>query len=94
MLKITFHRNETPARIELEGRLAGPWVDEVRGLWEALARDDRPLCVVDLSSVTYVDADGKVLLGVLWRQGVELRATGCCTKYIVEEITGQGRDVP
>lgn len=41
---------------------------------------------VDLSSVTYVDSDGKDLLKKIHRQGAKLVASGCLTSCIVNEI--------
>jgi hypothetical protein len=49
-------------------------------------------CVmIDLTGVTFINAEGKALLARLWRQGAELRASGCLTKCIVEEIASAGR---
>jgi anti-anti-sigma regulatory factor len=47
--------------------------------------------VIDLAGVTFIDADGKTLLTMLWRQGATLRASGCLTRCMVEEITGACR---
>jgi hypothetical protein len=33
-----------------------------------------------------MDADGKALLGQMYREGTELAASGCLNKCIVEEI--------
>lgn len=94
MLKITLHRDETPRRMILEGRLAGAWVDEVRAAWRTLASEARGPLMVELADISYIDKDGKALLSELWRDGVELRASGCCTKYLVEEITTGARTSP
>jgi ABC-type transporter Mla MlaB component len=72
----------------LEGRLAGPWVEELNGYWSRLTGSQREHAAIDLSGVTFIDATGKALLDRLWRQGARLRATGCLTRCIVEEITG------
>jgi hypothetical protein len=81
MLKITGQKNAAPASMSiiLEGKLAGPWVEELKSYWR------------QLSGVTYIDAGGKALLTKLWQQGAELRATGCLTRCVVEDITGSGR---
>jgi anti-anti-sigma regulatory factor len=89
MLKITIEREGTPVRFLLEGRLAGAWVDEARKAWQALSHRQ---AVIDLTGVTYVDTDGKALLTAMWREGADLQAAGCCTKFIVDEITGGGHD--
>lgn len=93
MLKITNHHD--PVRqvrsLIIEGRLAGPWVEELRTYCRRTF-DDQPQCIqIDLTGVTFIDADGKLLLTQLWRQGMELRASGCLTKCLVEEITKGGR---
>lgn len=91
MLKITIQDDRAPARLLLEGRLAGAWVDEARQAWGALPLQSEKPPVVDLTGVTYVDTDGKALLTAMWREGADLQAAGCCTKFIVDEITGRGR---
>ncbi|ALA56467.1 hypothetical protein [Nitrospira moscoviensis] len=91
MLKITLHREDTPARMVLEGRLAGAWVEEVRAAWRTFSLDGRPL-LVDLTGVTYVDTEGKVLLADMGDGGAQFRAAGCCMKFLVEEITKGRRE--
>lgn len=91
MLRITEQRGATNDFISLilEGRLAGPWVEELNALWHQLAVSQRGNVLIDLSGVTFIDATGKTLLDRLWRQGARLRATGCLTRCIVEQITGE-----
>jgi hypothetical protein len=38
-----------------------------------------------------VDESGKALLGEMCREGADFRAAGCCTKFIVDNITDRGR---
>jgi anti-anti-sigma regulatory factor len=92
MLKITAHTDNDSTSLTLEGRLAGPWVEELERCWASSvgAKTRHPLSV-DLSAVTYVDADGKDLLKKIYREGAKLVASGCLTNCIVEEITGGGR---
>lgn len=93
MLKITKHRDAASKSVSfmLEGRLAGPWVEELGTCWSQIAANSQSRTVVDLTGVTFVDADGKALLTRMWQQGAGLRAAGCLTRCIVEEITGSGR---
>ena len=88
MLKITIHTETHSTTLQLEGRLAGPWVEELERSWTSIAkeRDKHPLRI-DLSSVIYVDQKGKNLLKRLHREGAGLVASGCLTSCIVEEIT-------
>jgi ABC-type transporter Mla MlaB component len=95
MLKITGHHDDAASEsmtLILEGRLAGPWVEELNSYWRRMAANSQGGAVVDLSGVTFVDAKGKALLTRMWQQGADLRAAGCLTRCIVEEITKVGHD--
>ena len=87
MLKITTLTNAESTAFRLEGRLAGPWVQELERCWDSVVgtMTTHPL-IVDLSAVTYVDSDGKDLLKKIHRQGTRLVASGCLTNCIVNEI--------
>jgi ABC-type transporter Mla MlaB component len=93
MLKITEQRSMTTdsASLILEGRLAGPWVEELQSSWLRLSVNQRSCAVIDLTGVTFIDAGGRALLVDLWQQGAILQATGCLNRCIVEEITKPGR---
>ncbi len=56
MLKITTLLNAESTVLRLEGRLAGPWVQELERCWDSTVGTPThsPLSV-DLSAVTYVD---------------------------------------
>jgi hypothetical protein len=85
MLKITTQANAQHTLLELEGKLAGAWVEELEVCWHQLATADRRVEVV-LRGVTYIDQKGKELLAKMHRHGIALVAAGCMTKAIVEEI--------
>ncbi len=87
MLKITTQSDPDRVRLKLDGKLAGPWVEELARTWEATTggSERRPI-VVNLSEVTFIDADGKRLLARMFQQGAELEAGGCMTKCVIEEI--------
>ena len=92
MLKITQQRNAASESMSLilEGRLGGPWVEELDICWRQMAANSQGGAVVDLTGVTFVDAKGKALLTRMWQQGADLRAAGCLTRCIVDEITKAG----
>jgi ABC-type transporter Mla MlaB component len=92
MLKITGQRDAAldSMSLILEGRLAGPWVEELSSCWRQMSVNQQSCAVIDLTGVTFIDANGKALLAKLWQHGAELRATGCLTRCIVEEITKAG----
>ena len=73
MLKITLHDSASEFRLNLEGRLAGPWVRELELCWRtASSTTAGRRNVVDLADVDFVDAAGEELLVSLHAQGVEL----------------------
>lgn len=86
MLKITIHPGAGVARMKVEGRLAGPWVEELNRCWREVAGTQPNQVVVDLSGVTFIDSEGKALLAKMWQQGATLHAVGCLNRCIVEEV--------
>lgn len=84
MLKITIHSDERRTSFELEGRLAGAWVEELRSCWETLV-DDCQLGV-NLKAVTFIDEAGRRLLTEMHRQGIAIEGSGCMTAAIIDEI--------
>ena len=86
MLKITTHKEARSTTLKLEGRLVGPWVQELDRCWHELTAVADGQVLVDLTSVTFVDSQGKELLARMRKQGVELRATGCLMRCLVDDI--------
>ncbi len=87
MLKITVERNHQSATVKLEGKLAGPWVEELERSWRELANDIQGNSIlVDLAGVNFIDSAGKKLLTRMVGQGAELRAASLMTQYIIEEV--------
>ena len=58
--------------LRLEGNLSGQWVDELRRVTEPLGEPVARL-VLDLAEVTFIDADGLLLLRELSSRHVILR---------------------
>lgn len=94
MLKITEQSEGGIKSVVLEGKLAGPWVNELEQCWRRAAPADASGRVrVDLCAVTFIDEAGKALLKKMYRAGAELIATGCFNQCICEAIISeeQGR---
>lgn len=93
MFKITEEQDPTEqgCSLTVEGRLAGPWVEELRTYCRRACENRQRCTRIDLSGVSFIDEEGKLLLAQLWQQGVELRASGCLTRCLVEDITKMGR---
>ena len=83
-------RSGVIVRLRLEGRLTGPWVQELARCWGELLPDQRRGAVADLAGVTFIGEDGRQLLVTLWEQGAVFHATDCLTRSIVEAITDHG----
>ena len=83
MLKIVLIEaaRETPT-LRLEGRVIGPWVEELRRSCEqALARG--PGLELDLSDVFFVDRDGVELFQSLQKRQVMLLN---CSGFVAEQL--------
>jgi len=83
MLKIT--QTGTPDRsvtLKLEGRVVGPWVEELRRICEPLLAEDREL-KLDLADVSYVDAQGVAALTGFKSRRVKL---DCCSPFVEQQI--------
>jgi hypothetical protein len=61
MLKITEKKDPVPAymSIILEGRLAGPWVEELHSYWCQISGNQQSGTVIDLTGVTFIDATAR-----------------------------------
>ncbi|MBP7747674.1 MAG: hypothetical protein KA383_16280 [Phycisphaerae bacterium] len=89
MLRITANDNPRVLTFRLEGRLEGPWVHELEQCWRSLLDGaSQPTVRIDLTNVTYIDAEGKARLAEMHEQGAQFIAGDCLTKAIVAEIVG------
>src|SRR5437879_8507045 len=68
MLRITVHEEGRQCRLELAGRLCGPWVGETENVWRS-ARCSGKQIEVDMREVTGVDDAGRTLLAVMHQSG-------------------------
>jgi anti-anti-sigma regulatory factor len=73
--------------LKLEGKLSDLWVGELERCWRETASHHQRGIIIDITEVTFIDADGKALLMQLWREGAGFRAAGCLNTSIIEEIT-------
>jgi hypothetical protein len=88
MLRVTVHENGTLCRLELAGRLGGPWVAETEHAWRSSACPDKQI-EVDIKQVTGVDNAGRELLAAMHQAGARLVAQGVAMTALVQEITGE-----
>jgi hypothetical protein len=72
------------ATLRLEGRVIGPWVDEVRRSCDSiLTRGGR--LVLDFSDVWFIDRDGVLLFRDLRTRRVVFRN---CPPFVAEQLKG------
>ena len=84
MLRVSYSETAGGQSWSLCGRLAGPWVDELRCCW-AQARERAPLAhaVVDLKDVTFIDESGESLLAEMETAGTVLVAAGVENRDVI-----------
>jgi len=93
VLRITTCTNSEATRFIVEGKLAGACVGELEKCWRETASVKSPVSIlVDLSSVTFVDAAGKQLLAGMHKQGTRFTAAGLLVKCLIEEIESSGAE--
>jgi hypothetical protein len=86
MLRITVHEDSTFCRLELAGRLEGPWVLETEYAWRSSFRTGRQI-ELDMRELTGIDDAGRKLLLAMHRAGARLVVKGVWMKGLIEEIT-------
>jgi hypothetical protein len=68
--------------LKLEGRVVGPWVEELRRICEPLLIEPRELNL-DLADVSYVDAEGVAMLTGFKSRGVKLDN---CSAFLEQQM--------
>lgn len=83
MLKISpADHSPDSVTLKLEGRVVGPWVEELRRVCEPIMADERVL-KLDFAEVTYVDAEGVAALRGLSVRGATLNR---CSPFVEQQI--------
>lgn len=91
MLRITIHEDAKVCRLELAGKLEGPWVAETENAWRASLRPDRKI-EVDLRQLTSVDDAGRDLLAAFQRSGACLIVEGVWMTALIGDLSPQPCD--
>jgi anti-anti-sigma regulatory factor len=95
MLRIGVQDESESASLTIEGKLTGPAAIELEKCWQrVIAAEPLKAIVVNLASVTFVDAQCRELLIRMRRQGVKLVPTGCLMRAIVEQIEAEVAQEP
>ena len=87
MLRVSVEERGDRIIFRVEGKLRGPWVSELERCWRSTASHTNAKSFrVDLDGVDFVDDHGKALLREMDAAGVELIATECAMRSIVQQI--------
>jgi hypothetical protein len=90
MLRITIHEDSKVCRLELAGRLEGPWVTETERAWRASLRPRRKK-EIDLRQLTGIDDAGRDLLAAIQRAGACFIVEGVWMSALIGELSSQRR---
>ena len=88
MLRITIHEDDEVCKLELAGRLEGPWVAETEHAWRASLGADRKI-EMDLRQLTGIDDAGRDLLATIQRAGACLIVEGVWMTALLDELISQ-----
>jgi hypothetical protein len=93
MFRITIHEEPDAMMLRLEGRVAGPWVEELDRIWRSQAASlGSKRLLVQLCGVTHMDAHGRRALAEIHNKtGAEFLADTPMTKYFAEEARLQSQ---
>ena len=86
-MKITVDEGQDALTLRLEGRVAGPMVEELSRTWCSLAPSlGRKRLVIDLHGLIFIDTAGlAVLAEIHQRTGAQFRTDTPLTKYFADE---------
>jgi hypothetical protein len=87
MLRFSYSDSDGCERWTLFGRLAGPWVDELRSFWRHVRdRDPHTKPLVDLRDVTFIDESGEALLTDMQCAGAKFLAAGVEHNHLIANL--------
>jgi hypothetical protein len=92
MMKIQCRESAEQITIQVCGKLADRWVDELEKCWVAACQTHPQARVsVDLRDVSFVGPPGERLLRSMHRQGASFLAEGLLIQEIVNQVRGGSR---
>ncbi len=87
VLRITVEESPCALLLTLEGRLVGPWVEELRRLCqEHNVPGKEQQVTIDLCGLTAMETAGQGLLEELFHRGATLRCSDVMNQYLVEQM--------
>jgi len=94
VLRITINEEAAKVNLKIEGRIAGPWTEELDRAWRALGPLTGKKLSVDLCGVSYIDREGREVLAEIYRKtGAQFRSDSPLTEYFAQEArTGNSKN--
>lgn len=91
MLRITIHEGVKAQTIQLEGKIAGPWIEEFNRAWHSLAPSlGSKELHIDLRAVAFVGRKGRRLLREIYQKtNASFLADSPLTQYFAEDAMRQ-----
>ena len=87
MIRIDQVRSGATVILNVEGTISGAWARELERYWIESRKLTGNLRVdVDLSGVTFIDDDGRLVLKRMLDGGAILRSAGVMNRAIIEEL--------
>jgi len=90
MLRISWDQESSPAKLSLHGKVSGPWVEELKRVWDEVESKGSRV-IVDLTEVTFIARDGRHLLGEMLRKGAELQG-GPMMRFTIDRIRQESQN--
>ena len=87
MLRITVHQDGDRYRLELAGKLGGPWVAETENVWRSAPCAGKEI-ELDTTEVTGIDDAWRELLIAMHEAGARFVVQGVAMTALIEEIAG------
>ena len=87
MLKISIIDSRTHRRLVLEGKLVGPWADELKPACDRAKSElgGREL-IVEVKNLIVINQVGENVLLELMHEGVKIRGVGVFTRQILKQL--------
>ena len=86
VIRITCHDEAEVTRLIIEGKLAGPCVDELDKCWHGAPAKWTSL-LIDLTGVSFIDERGKQLLKQMRDHGAKLISSSLMSRCLINEIS-------
>jgi hypothetical protein len=92
MPKITITETPIEMRWVLQGRLFGPWVNQLRANWRTASRTRQGrTCIVDLNDVTFIDKGAAKLFRSMAREGAQFTANRPYSTRLLQGLKISGK---